>query len=162
MQKAADPGNVSQAFRALGVPLGDEVATYEPAADRRSSDSAENGSAESPRRGMPAANARSESLVGSERSSDGGPSELVWRAVCKDLIPRLLEDASERQASELALKWFTATQPQAVAWLATQSWESEEESLLFLEADSLQKLQLLSASLVREGESLTPLQPGQP
>ncbi|MCR9291637.1 MAG: hypothetical protein NXI32_02890 [bacterium] len=162
MQKAADPGNVSRAFRALGVPLGDEVAIYESAADRRSSDSAEDGNADSLWRGMPAANAQTESLAGSGRSTDGGPSELVWRAVCRDLIPRLLEDATERQASELALKWYTATQPQTVAWLATQSWESEGESLLSLEADSLQKLQLLRARLVREGESLTPLQPGQP
>ena len=98
MQKVADPQHVRRAFSALGVPL-DEPETY-------SSALGEIGANDQPgdKPSFPPVSHSGEAL-----SSDGNEdlsTEQRWRRVCRDLIGRLMADASGELINELSLKWF--------------------------------------------------------
>lgn len=84
MQKAADPRHVRNAFQALGVPL-DEQARAQGTGDTPTKDF------------QPVA-------LSAEQTR--------WRTTCRDLVPRLLSDATDAEVAELSRQWFAVDRNQ--------------------------------------------------
>ena len=88
MQQAADPAHVANFFQALGVPLDEQpeisISTDEPSGVTTARDSA----------------------TGDRSQGEEDSSESHWRTTVQDLIPRLLEEATEPQIRELCQHWF--------------------------------------------------------
>ncbi len=93
MQKAADPKHVRNAFQALGVPLEDRA--LQPG----------NGVAElnSSTKARPLGEP-SQTAETSEPSDNLEQSQ--WSRTCRDLVPRLLSDATSAEIGELSRRWF--------------------------------------------------------
>jgi hypothetical protein len=87
MQKAGDPKYVRQAFRALGVPLDRDVVT--------STDSAT----------YPVDSRETSQKLDSSGQHDNADSQR-WRATCRDLVPKILQQATPTEVKDLAKCWF--------------------------------------------------------
>lgn len=97
MQKAADPRHVRNAFQALGVPL-DEQARAQGTGDTPLKDV------------QPVALSEEQTL---------------WRTTCRDLVPRLLSDATDAEVAELSRQWFAVDRNQVAESIAESIAEVE-------------------------------------
>lgn len=78
MQKATDPKHVSRAFRALGVPLEEEVSSK----------------------------GRASNVESSGKSPDAAQPTTRWKLACNDIVQQLFEDATNTEILAFARGWF--------------------------------------------------------
>ncbi len=90
MQKAADPRHVRNAFQALGVPL-DQQAQADTDSDK------------------PLEHSKRVAL---------SEAQTRWRTTCRDLVPRLLSNASDAEIAELSSRWFAVDRNQVAESVA--------------------------------------------
>ncbi|MEM7478167.1 MAG: hypothetical protein AAF483_24535, partial [Planctomycetota bacterium] len=142
MQRAADPKYISNAFRALGVPLEGAVAqgsesyqtSVEPEASYADRSKSDADAAEA--KPKPEGAAQVENLPAAE--------EKAWQATVEDLVPRLLDSASETELEALATIWFDL--PTKVDLAIRQA------RLAALNTNSLAGLKKIQASLADKPE----------
>lgn len=125
MQKAADPKHVSNAFRALGVPLEDR---------RAEGDSAQ---AANPLTAFPSQN------LNRPATQVLATGESRWKSTCNDLVSRLLEGLTPKQIDAISQAWFELPEPRDAAAttktrdeLAQQTTQSLEQLSLTVPSNS--------------------------
>jgi hypothetical protein len=127
MQKAADPRHVRNAFQALGVPL-DESAV-----------------------GAAALHPSVEAGPPVEPSEE----EMRWRATCRDLVPRLLGQASDAEIAQLSARWFAVDRSHGHKTAAEENSADDNRAgpaLQRLRERTLQQLGELRQSLIAQAE----------
>ncbi len=132
MQKAADPQHVRNAFNALGVSLDSGPLDSGPL-DSGPLDSG-------PLDSRPLENEFATSTA-TGRPAESTPARTAWETTCADLIPRLLDDATNENIDDIALLWFApegkTDEPELFSKPAIESSLAAEAEPMFAELAKL-------------------------